>query len=109
MPAMICADCGHAGRTATRTPGSILIEVVLWCCLIVPGLVYSLWRHSRRHEVCASCGSASIIPQDSPRGAQLVAQYQQAAPADAIRPPSSAAVGTGRALGRALGRLASRR
>lgn len=63
---MYCKDCGTIAAPATDTPGSILIELVLWLCFIIPGLIYSLWRHSRRHDVCAKCGSAHLIPPDSP-------------------------------------------
>lgn len=63
---MFCKACGHEGNPARKTPGSLLIELVLWLFLIVPGLVYSLWRLSRRHDACQVCGSADIIPCDSP-------------------------------------------
>lgn len=61
-----CRDCGTIARPRSHTPGSFLIELVLWLCLIVPGLIYSLWRLSARRKVCPACGSARIIPPDSP-------------------------------------------
>lgn len=61
-----CLTCGHEGRSAKVTRGSFLIEVVLWLCFIVPGLIYSLWRLSTRHEVCGNCGAATIVPPGSP-------------------------------------------
>lgn len=63
---MFCTRCGHEGDSKTKTRGSLLIEVVLWLCFIVPGLVYSLWRHSSRQPVCAKCGSDALIPPDTP-------------------------------------------
>jgi len=63
---MYCKDCGTIAAPATDTPGSILIELVLWLCFIIPGLIYSLWRHNKRHDVCAKCGGAHLIPPDSP-------------------------------------------
>lgn len=63
---MFCKQCGSIAAPATNTPGSILIELVLWLCFIIPGLIYSLWRHNKRHEVCAKCGSTHLIPPDSP-------------------------------------------
>lgn len=62
-----CLRCGYTGEPTTVTPGSILIELVLWLFMIVPGLVYSLWRINRRHDACPKCGSADLIPADSPR------------------------------------------
>ena len=61
-----CLTCGTDGRTTTNTRGSIWNEVVLWICFIVPGLIYSLWRHSSRSQVCRACGSGSVVPTDSP-------------------------------------------
>src|SRR4051812_29106904 len=63
---VFCTSCGHLGATKTRTKGNLGIEIVLWLCLIVPGLVYSIWRMSSRTQVCASCGAATLVPADSP-------------------------------------------
>src|SRR5664279_3851097 len=71
----ICPACGVRGEPATRTRGSIWIEIILWLCLIVPGLIYSIWRLTTRQKVCPSCGNAGMIPVVSPRGQQLVQQF----------------------------------
>jgi hypothetical protein len=65
--ALFCTDCGHLGSPSTDTPGSILVELVLWLCFIIPGLIYSLWRHHKRHQVCALCSGANLIPANSPK------------------------------------------
>jgi hypothetical protein len=62
-----CTVCGHTGKPKTVTRGSFLIEVVLWLALIVPGVIYSLWRLTTRHKACERCGSTHIVPTDSPR------------------------------------------
>jgi hypothetical protein len=64
---MYCTRCGHVGKTERAMPGSILLEIVLWCCFFVPGLIYSLWRYSACHPVCAACKCGEVIPTDSPR------------------------------------------
>ena len=69
---MICTACGSRGRTKSSTPGSIFIEILLWLMFIVPGLVYSIWRLTKRHKVCAACGSAALVPVSSPIGQRLV-------------------------------------
>ena len=69
---MICTACGSRGRTKSSTPGSIFIEILLWLMFIVPGLVYSIWRLTKRHKVCAACGSAALVPVSSPVGQRLV-------------------------------------
>jgi len=66
----ICPNCETQGRPETETKGSIFIEIILWICLIVPGLIYSIWRLTTRHKVCGVCGS-NVIPLSSPRGQQL--------------------------------------
>ena len=65
-PVMYCTACGTEGRGKTKTRGSLLIEVVLWICFLVPGLIYSLWRHSSKHKVCGACGAAALVPLNSP-------------------------------------------
>lgn len=62
---MFCTRCGHEGESKTKTRGSLLIELVLWLCFFVPGLVYSIWRHGSRAPACAKCGSGELIPPDS--------------------------------------------
>jgi hypothetical protein len=44
----------------------MLIELVLWLCFAVPGLVYSLWRINSRHQACSACGSRALVPTTSP-------------------------------------------
>lgn len=70
---LICSSCGHVGSSHTAVKGNILIEIVLWLCFIVPGLIYSLWRSSSRHKTCPVCGSTNMIPVDTPVGQKLLA------------------------------------
>ena len=73
---MICPSCGTQGEPETATRGSIWIEIVLWLCLIVPGLIYSLWRLSTRGDVCSACGQKGLIPVNSPNGKRLAKQFE---------------------------------
>lgn len=73
---MICPNCGTQGEPATATRGSIWIEIILWLCLIVPGLIYSLWRISTRGDVCGACGQKGLIPVKSPNGKRLTKQFE---------------------------------
>jgi hypothetical protein len=65
-PAFHCMTCGTDGPGKTRTRGSIAIEIILWLCFLVPGLVYSIWRLTTRREVCTACGSETIVPFSAP-------------------------------------------
>ncbi len=73
---MICPSCGTQGDPDTVTRGSIWIEIVLWLCLLVPGLIYSLWRLSTRGDVCGACGQKGLIPVNSPNGKRLAKQFE---------------------------------
>lgn len=79
-PFMVCTTCGHCGRGRRRVKGSMLIEVVLWLALIVPGLIYSLWRLSTRSSVCESCGAGALVQPDSPVGRRMLAGMGLATP-----------------------------
>lgn len=71
-PDVVCINCGTHDRSVTRTRGSIWIELLLWMCFLVPGLVYSLWRLTTRRSVCAACSSENIVPPDSPVGQRML-------------------------------------
>jgi hypothetical protein len=68
--------------------GSILTELFLWLFFLIPGLIYSIWRHSSVVDGCSKCGSPAVIPLDSPfakkhldipePGPRLVAKSQPA-------------------------------
>lgn len=98
-----CKDCGSVGEPKTATRGSMGVEVILWLCFLVPGLIYSIWRLSSKHDVCAACGSENLVPLASPAGKQFAAQA--GVPPEAVIRPSAGAVSTGRLLGQMVSRL----
>jgi hypothetical protein len=69
---MVCKSCGTVGDGHTVTRGSLGIEIILWLCFILPGLIYSVWRHSSQFTGCDACGSREMIPVDSPIGKRIV-------------------------------------
>jgi len=71
---MICSTCGTPGKPKKVSRGSLLIEIILWCCFLVPGILYSLWRMGSKQKVCRKCGSPSMVPVNSPVGRKLQAQ-----------------------------------
>lgn len=64
-----CMTCGSEDVPKVVTKGGTLIELILWLCFIVPGLIYSIWRVGSRHGACAQCGSVTLVPIDSPAAA----------------------------------------
>jgi hypothetical protein len=91
----VCKDCGTTGSAQRVTRGSLLVEIFLWLCFLVPGLFYSLWRLSTRYDACPACGSKNIVPLSSPVGAKLAAENGYP-----LNAPRSGAEEFGRRLGR---------
>lgn len=67
----ICANCGFTGPAKKITKGSFMLELFLWFCFLLPGLIYSIWRLSSRYPACMKCGSQHLVPLDSPRADAL--------------------------------------
>ena len=108
MSQSLCTSCGYIGETKTIAKGSTDTEVILWFCFLIPGLIYSIWRFRSRHEICVLCDQATIIPADFPKAQQIIRENRAKQVAVAIpefRPPSKAAIGAGRVVGRFVGRL----
>jgi hypothetical protein len=55
-------------------PGSFVIELFLWLIFLLPGLIYSIWRVSTKHQVCGRCQSRELVPLDSARAAAMARQ-----------------------------------
>jgi hypothetical protein len=72
---MICTRCGSIDGTKSHTKGTMAIELVLWCCFIVPGLIYSFWRLGSRGVVCTSCEGSQLVKATSPVGAELMQRF----------------------------------
>ncbi len=105
---VVCTACGYVGEPKTITKGSMGVEIILWLCFLVPGLIYSVWRLSSRYEGCPSCGGqASVIPRASPMGQKFLRENlpEKLPGSELSRPPSRAAQSAGRSLGRLVGRL----
>jgi RNase P subunit RPR2 len=73
---VICNRCESMTKPEKFTPGHILIEIALWLCFLLPGLLYSLWRFTNKRVVCTICGSHELIPLASPKGKRMLAQQQ---------------------------------
>lgn len=80
-----CKACGHAGKPVLHTPGSLVVELLLWgltlsvpvvmnwpifnglgvlklpfLLLMLPGPIYTFMRNTGRKNVCEKCGSSDI-------------------------------------------------
>ena len=72
---MICQNCGTRGEPKTVVKGSLIIEIILWLCFIIPGIIYSVWRMTSTQPVCPSCKHPSMIGVGTPIGKNLANQY----------------------------------
>ncbi len=69
---MVCAQCGEIRKPVTVTGGNLLIEIFLWCCFLLPGLLYSVWRlASRKKNCCPDCRIPSMVSVKSKVGREL--------------------------------------
>lgn len=106
MNDIVCTTCGHIGKTRNETPGSTLIELVLWLCFLIPGLIYSIWRLRARHPVCPKCGNAQVIPRSTPMAQKFIREnFPEMLAAEAARANSSSARAVGQKMGRTAGRF----
>lgn len=69
----ICVHCGTKGSPVLVARGHVYIEIFLWLCLVVPGVVYSLWRRLRKQEVCPECCYPEMISVYSQKARQMMA------------------------------------
>lgn len=71
---MFCTSCGAVGGSKRHVPGSILIEIVLWLCFLIPGLIYTIWRYSASKRACKVCSMPTLIPAVSPLAQKMLKQ-----------------------------------
>lgn len=102
MSEIVCTRCGYVGEPKTITRGSLRIEFVLWLCLLLPGLIYSIWRQSSRYEGCPSCGETALIPRTSPMAQKFL---RENLPEKLLARPAAPSVGS---LGACSGKPARR-
>lgn len=61
-----CTSCGTVGNPKKVTKGSFLVEVFLYLLMILPGIIYSLWRLTSKYQACPQCKAPNMIPLSSP-------------------------------------------
>ncbi len=56
-----CPNCKYEGVGEFKTKGSFGVEVILWLLLIIPGIIYSVWRLSNKRWICPQCNFDYIV------------------------------------------------
>ena len=59
-----CPNCKYNGEGKYRTKGSLLIEIILWLCFLLPGIIYTIWRLNSRGWVCPQCEFEHVIKKN---------------------------------------------
>ena len=77
---MICTNCGFQGKPKTKVKGSGVVEIFLWICLILPGILYTLWRSTSRYKACPKCAQPTMIPVDTPGAKKMLADRLEPMP-----------------------------
>jgi len=72
---LICPTCGQLSFGRKKPKGSPWIEILLWLCFLVPGIIYTIWRCSGDIRVCPACESRGLIPANTPRGQVMVNEF----------------------------------
>jgi hypothetical protein len=60
MAKYYCNSCTNFTETPIKK-GNGIIEIVLWLCYLLPGLIYSIWRRSGVANVCPTCKVAGLV------------------------------------------------
>ena len=63
----VCMECGCQRDPIKAKRGLLVIEVFMWLLYILPGVIYSIWRRVRAHEVCPNCRNPSVVLTSSSR------------------------------------------
>jgi len=78
MADLICPNCGELGKLKSKTKGSIWIEILLWCCFLAPGLLYSIWRLTfKTNSMPVLLKPRNDICVDSPRWNEIWTKYHK--------------------------------
>lgn len=63
----ICMECGCQRDPGMAKRGLLIIELFMWLCYIIPGVIYSIWRRVRKQRVCPNCRAPAIELTSSSR------------------------------------------
>lgn len=62
-PRVFCPHCQTTGAAVRVLPGSVAIELLLWLCFLLPGILYTAWRQTSDGLACGACGWTHVLRQ----------------------------------------------
>ena len=63
-PKVYCTNCHYTGRPGRVgvNAGNCLIMIILFCCFIIPGIIYMIYIDSKSAEICCKkCKNKHVI------------------------------------------------
>ena len=63
---LYCTACGTVAIPKRYTKGSFGMEILLWLLMVLPGVLYTLWRITSKYAGCPQCQAPGMIPLTSP-------------------------------------------
>ncbi len=91
----VCTACGYYGLPKRAIKGNGLIELVLWLCFLIPGIIYSIYRSSSRHNKCPICGNPNLIPASSPIAQRMIQNKEISTEVSTVNPNAGGFTGAG--------------
>lgn len=85
---VVCTTCTFHGPPLWPEKGSGAVEVALWLLLLVPGIIYSVWRRSNLRPTCSRCTSELVVWDDTPEAGRIL-QHRDGSTSAAPQPNSS--------------------
>lgn len=67
----ICGDCNSVLEFDTAKRGSKFVSILLWSTLVIPGLIYDIWRSRKVKKICYYCGSDFVF-EDSLQAREFI-------------------------------------
>src|SRR5438094_7170422 len=89
----LCTQCGTVAYMKRFMKGSLLTEIFLWFCALLPGLIYSIWGHTTVYWGCPQCDSPNMIPLTSPVAQKFLSETKPGQSLSAYRVPVSKSSG----------------
>jgi hypothetical protein len=85
----VCMECGCQRDPIDANRGLWVVEIFMWLLYILPGVIYSIWRRVRKHQVCSKCRNPSVVLTSSSRAMgmrQLMKTFPQPLMANSKNP-----------------------
>lgn len=74
----LCTQCLNQVKPKKGVRGYFIIEIMLYLLMVLPGIIYTLWRITGgREKSCPQCGGHNFVPLNSPAANALLASIPQ--------------------------------